>query len=66
MDKPNINKDANVVEISKKEGEKLKPCCVCKETRELRDNCIRFNNELECTKEINKHIECLKGFGFNA
>jgi cytochrome c oxidase assembly protein subunit 17 len=54
------------VDTVKKEGEKLKPCCVCKETRELRDNCIRFNNETECVKEINKHIECLKSYGFNA
>lgn len=68
MDKQNnnsSNSESIKIEI-KKEGEKLKPCCVCKETRELRDNCIRFNNELECTKEINKHVECLKSFGFNA
>ena len=40
------------------------PCCVCKDTRAERDECIRFFPEEECTEKIEKHFKCLKSFGF--
>ena len=40
------------------------PCCVCKDTRKERDDCIQFKNEDECSIFIKKHFECLKSFGF--
>ena len=42
----------------------LKPCCVCTETRTFRDDCLRFNDEDKCLKEIESHIKCLESYGF--
>ena len=47
------------------EGKKLKICCACPETRELRDNCIVENGQENCVAQINKHIECLRNLGFD-
>lgn len=43
---------------------KLGPCCVCKETKKLRDDCIFEKEPSECTEFIYKHNECLKSHGF--
>ena len=40
------------------------PCCVCKETKNLRDECIRFKSEEECIKEFENHKKCLIEQGF--
>lgn len=40
------------------------PCCVCKETRELRDICIREQSEEACQDKIDTHIKCMASFGF--
>jgi cytochrome c oxidase assembly protein subunit 17 len=52
------------------EGEQKKvikgPCCVCKETRLTRDECIREKGEEECQAEIEKQVECLASFGFRS
>ncbi len=44
--------------------EKLRPCCVCKETKEIRDNCIFEKGEESCLKFIEEHNKCLKDYGF--
>ncbi|CCH60409.1 hypothetical protein TBLA_0C06130 [Henningerozyma blattae CBS 6284] len=57
-------------DISKQENsaseEKPKPCCVCTEQKEERDQCILFNGQesTKCTEFINKYKECMKGYGF--
>ena len=40
------------------------PCCVCKETKKIRDECIMFKSEQECLKEIENHKKCLMEYGF--
>lgn len=42
----------------------VRPCCVCKDTRTARDDCLRFNPEETCIKQVNAHNECLKSYGF--
>ncbi len=44
--------------------EKLKPCCACPETRDIRDKCIFEKDEEQCIQEINDHKKCLKDYGF--
>lgn len=62
----NDNKDSNklnIDDISKNKNE-LRPCCVCKDTRKIRDECIMFKSELECLKEMDDHKKCLESYGF--
>lgn len=42
----------------------LKACCACKQTRTLRDDCLREFGEDKCQSFVNAHIECLKQKGF--
>lgn len=43
---------------------KLGPCCVCKETKKLRDDCLFEKQESDCQEFIYKHNDCLKEHGF--
>ena len=45
---------------------KHKPCCVCKMTKKLRDQCIRSNDdgETKCIDFINAHKKCMRAKGF--
>ena len=43
---------------------KKKPCCVCKMTKKLRDNCIMNNDEMVCFSFIEAHKQCLRMKGF--
>ena len=45
----------------------VRPCCVCPETRDLRDKCtfLYGPDAKECQEYIAKHRECLRGYGFN-
>lgn len=43
---------------------KLGPCCVCKVTKKLRDECFLFKSEEECKTEIANHNQCLRDNGF--
>lgn len=40
-------------------------CCVCKETKFMRDECIRNNGMEKCATEISLHNDCLRKEGFN-
>lgn len=40
------------------------PCCVCKETKSVRDQCLMFNSEELCVKEMEAHKKCLIDNGF--
>lgn len=44
--------------------EKLRPCCACKETKQIRDNCIFDKGEENCFKFIDDHKKCLQDLGF--
>ncbi|EAN30678.1 Cytochrome C oxidase copper chaperone (COX17) family protein [Theileria parva strain Muguga] len=39
-------------------------CCVCKETKQARDDCIAQNGQEQCKKFIEAHNKCLKDEGF--
>ncbi|KAL5361231.1 cytochrome C oxidase copper chaperone-domain-containing protein [Aspergillus floccosus] len=49
-------------------AEKPKPCCVCKEEKTARDDCMLFSKTDDPTKECKPMIEqyksCMAGFGF--
>ncbi|KAL1840170.1 hypothetical protein VTJ49DRAFT_744 [Mycothermus thermophilus] len=47
---------------------KPKPCCVCKEEKSQRDECLLFSNaadpEKDCQSTIERYRSCMAGFGF--
>ncbi|GAB7328238.1 hypothetical protein MBLNU13_g00255t1 [Cladosporium sp. NU13] len=48
---------------------KPKPCCVCKEEKAARDECMLFSTakdpQAACGDLVNKYRSCMKGFGFD-
>ncbi|KAJ4397080.1 Cytochrome c oxidase copper chaperone [Gnomoniopsis smithogilvyi] len=49
-------------------AEKPKPCCVCKDEKSKRDECMLFSNAADpakdCQSTIDQYRNCMKGFGF--
>ncbi|KAF9892819.1 Cytochrome c oxidase copper chaperone [Aspergillus nanangensis] len=49
-------------------AEKPKPCCVCKDEKTARDDCMLFSKsddpQKECTSMIDQYKSCMAGFGF--
>ncbi|KKY34113.1 putative telomere length regulation protein [Diaporthe ampelina] len=47
---------------------KPKPCCVCKDEKSKRDECMLFSNAADpakdCQSTIDQYRSCMKGFGF--
>lgn len=43
---------------------KLRPCCACPETKQVRDQCIVENGEEKCMDLIEAHKECMRKHGF--
>ncbi|EZF12275.1 hypothetical protein H112_06735 [Trichophyton rubrum D6] len=48
---------------------KPKPCCVCKEEKATRDDCMLFSKSDdpasgECLTYVQKYKDCMAGFGF--
>ncbi|KAF8449768.1 cysteine alpha-hairpin motif superfamily [Terfezia claveryi] len=43
-----------------------KPCCVCKEEKARRDECMLFSNrgEEDCKPMIDLYRTCMAGYGF--
>lgn len=41
-----------------------KICCVCKEAKRIRDECIILNGEERCQAFIEAHKACLRSEGF--
>ena len=44
------------------DGKPLRMCCVCKDTKVIRDQCVLQKGEEKCTQEINAHkvrLDCL-------
>lgn len=44
------------------------PCCVCKDEKASRDECMLFSNakdpQKDCASTIDKYKSCMAGFGF--
>jgi cytochrome c oxidase assembly protein subunit 17 len=45
------------------------PCCVCKDEKALRDDCMLFSKsddpaQTECKPMIEQYKSCMSGFGF--
>jgi len=64
--------DANVGQDLKPAGNAaaaVKPCCVCKDEKATRDECMLFSNsndpQKDCATTIDKYKSCMAGFGFN-
>ncbi|CDO64687.1 cytochrome c oxidase copper chaperone, putative [Plasmodium reichenowi] len=55
----------NTNEANKGEVKKKKICCVCLETKKLRDECIVKLGEEQCKKFIDDHNKCLRSEGFD-
>lgn len=52
-------------EKPKEEKKKLKACCACPETKQVRDACIVERGEENCGELIEAHKECMRNMGFN-
>jgi len=46
------------------DGKPLKPCCVCPETKKVRDACIMEKGEENCGDLIEAHKQCMRDLGF--
>ncbi|KAI4265660.1 MAG: hypothetical protein L6R38_009256 [Xanthoria sp. 2 TBL-2021] len=62
---------ANLASDLKPPGEastKVKPCCVCKDEKSARDECMLFSNsddpQKDCEGMVDKYRSCMRGFGF--
>ncbi|KAA6409879.1 MAG: cytochrome c oxidase copper chaperone [Lasallia pustulata] len=46
----------------------VKPCCVCKDEKATRDECMLFsssdNPQAECASMVDKYRSCMAGYGF--
>ncbi|KAK8197435.1 cytochrome C oxidase copper chaperone-domain-containing protein [Phyllosticta capitalensis] len=60
---------ANDVKPAGDAAAKPKPCCVCKDEKAARDECMLFsksdNPQQECKDLVSKYKTCMAGFGFN-
>ncbi|KAK1483173.1 COX17 protein, partial [Colletotrichum abscissum] len=54
--------------VASQEASKPKPCCVCKDEKAKRDECMLFSNAADpskdCLSTIDQYRACMKGFGF--
>ena len=48
-----------------KDGNPLKPCCVCLDTKQLRDVCVIEKGREQCLDLIEAHKACMRNLGFN-
>ncbi|KAM0705511.1 hypothetical protein Q7P35_006870 [Cladosporium inversicolor] len=60
------NKPSSPVDAA---ANKPKPCCVCKEEKAARDECMLFSTakdpQAACGDLVTKYKSCMKGFGFD-
>ncbi|KAK0728973.1 cytochrome C oxidase copper chaperone-domain-containing protein [Apiosordaria backusii] len=54
--------------ISQSAESKPKPCCVCKDEKAKRDECMLFSKaadpQKDCLTTIDQYRSCMAGFGF--
>jgi len=60
---PEENKKASDFPVGP-DGKKLKPCCACPETKQVRDACIMEKGEENCGHLIEAHKACMRFLGF--
>ncbi|CRG99118.1 cytochrome c oxidase copper chaperone, putative [Plasmodium relictum] len=60
-----LNKPIKNTNEEIKSEKKKKICCVCLETKKLRDECIVNFGETQCQKFIDDHNQCLRNEGFD-
>ncbi|CCF41895.1 COX17 protein [Colletotrichum higginsianum] len=65
---PSIATPAAAPAAVDQQASKPKPCCVCKEEKAKRDECMLFSNAADpskdCLSTIDQYRACMKGFGF--
>ncbi|KAK4144930.1 cysteine alpha-hairpin motif superfamily [Dichotomopilus funicola] len=66
---PAIGSSVPVVAANAAEAaSKPKPCCVCKDEKSIRDECMLFSNaadpQKDCQSTIDRYKTCMAGFGF--
>ncbi|KAJ5110999.1 hypothetical protein N7532_001534 [Penicillium argentinense] len=56
------------VQTKPAQTDKPKPCCVCKDEKTARDDCMLFSKSddpaKECEALVEKYKTCMAGFGF--
>ncbi|KAK9898922.1 hypothetical protein P389DRAFT_188291 [Cystobasidium minutum MCA 4210] len=71
---PVVKASVNPKLVSEKNPQGIKPCCACPETKKLRDDCfLKYGSNIDedseskekCKSIVEKHRECMRGFGFN-
>ncbi|KAK7424958.1 Cytochrome c oxidase copper chaperone [Neonectria punicea] len=59
---------AAAVKLTTTEATKPKPCCVCKEEKAKRDECMLFSNAkdpaADCKSLVEQYRSCMTGYGF--
>ncbi|KAF4310112.1 Cytochrome c oxidase copper chaperone [Botryosphaeria dothidea] len=65
----NLGADLKPAGSSAAAAAKPKPCCVCKDEKAARDECMLFSNsdnaQEACKDLVSKYKTCMAGFGFN-
>ncbi|KAK7206434.1 cysteine alpha-hairpin motif superfamily [Myxozyma melibiosi] len=53
--------------ISEVKAERPKPCCVCLDQKQARDECMLVSEDgrKQCADLIQEYKNCMKGYGFN-
>ncbi|KAF4337059.1 cytochrome c oxidase copper chaperone [Fusarium beomiforme] len=63
-----VSAAANVASPSTTATSKPKPCCVCKDEKAKRDECMLFSNAkdpaADCKSLIDQYRSCMSGFGY--
>uniref|UniRef100_A0A8C9GRJ6 Cytochrome c oxidase copper chaperone n=1 Tax=Piliocolobus tephrosceles TaxID=591936 RepID=A0A8C9GRJ6_9PRIM len=59
------NLTKSLQKVNEEKTEKKKICCVCLDTKKLRDECIVKLGEKKCKKYIEDHKKCLRKEGFD-
>ncbi|KAF2146441.1 uncharacterized protein K452DRAFT_205083, partial [Aplosporella prunicola CBS 121167] len=65
----NLGADVKTAGSSTASENKPKPCCVCKDEKAARDECMLFSNsdnaQQECQDLVAKYKSCMAGYGFS-
>ncbi|CAJ0545955.1 Ff.00g094280.m01.CDS01 [Fusarium sp. VM40] len=63
-----VSAAANVASTAAPATNKPKPCCVCKDEKAKRDECMLFSNAkdpvADCKSLVDQYRSCMTGFGF--
>ncbi|ETI24175.1 hypothetical protein G647_03544 [Cladophialophora carrionii CBS 160.54] len=55
-------------DLKPEKTEKVKPCCVCKDEKSRRDECMLFSRsddpQEDCKSLVSQYKDCMAGYGF--